>query len=739
MPSPWQKLAAGFLIGVLLLDEIAGIAAAQTTIIAGSGASGGHVSLPAPVQIGKPPPNTSGLTISIDTVWLPANGYRPVRVTVKPVAPTTSDRTLQIRLTPVAGGYAHSFSVRVTRMIDVPAGSSASLTVPVPQWEAWQGLQLDVLEDGQQIDELSAAGVFPNSEVSFGGVSAPIAPPFGNLPAILLLGVSQREADAAPDRILFHGGNGLFHETRFLLAGTLDLAGAPPARDPSFPSVAGLPDQWLDYSGIDVVVLPFDQLRDLVKNHPSQWAAIRSMVAAGGNLWVYGVGDRWQRLAELEELFDLGPQAPATGDGAKATAIREWKKPDPKPDTANPTVQGVSGDDSRSPPFVNHALCRGQIVAIGADNIFADQKFDWAWLLDTIDENRWQWGTRSGVVLDPAELGSNATNFWQFLIPGVGLTPVLQFQILISLFVIVIGPVNYLLLRRWQRLNLLPITVGASAAAVTLALFAYALVHDGLGVRVRARSFTELDQRRGEAVCWSRLSYYAGLSPSRGLTFSGDVAVYPLRFESERTSRSPQNRPPREMEWVAAEPNAADPLPSQHFPGDWLPARTPTQFVTVRARKTAARLDVVLSDQQGGVSKIENHLGGRIRLLVLTDSTGRAFAAESVSDDESATVREMESSAAHARIAKLILDNDLQFPAGTQGTSFQGNQRYSTYSPNPTPAPVETETILERSLHHASDLPPRSFVAIMETSPEVELGISSAREESSLHVIVGKW
>ena len=52
--------------------------------------------------------------------------------------------------------------------------------------------------------------------------------------------------------------------------------------------------------------------------------------------------------------------------------------------------------------------------------------------------------------------------------------------------------------------------------------------------------------------------------------------------------------------------------------------------------------------------------------------------------------------------------------------------------------PNEAETILERSLHHASDLPPRSFVAITETSPEVELGTPAAREESSLHVIVGQ-
>jgi hypothetical protein len=39
----------------------------------------------------------------------------------------------------------------------------------------------------------------------------------------------------------------------------------------------------------------------------------------------------------------------------------------------------------------------------------------------------------------------------------------------------------------------------------------------------------------------------------------------------------------------------------------------------------------------------------------------------------------------------------------------------------------------------ALDLPPRTYVAITELGPEVEVGISYAKEEASFHVIVGKW
>jgi hypothetical protein len=39
----------------------------------------------------------------------------------------------------------------------------------------------------------------------------------------------------------------------------------------------------------------------------------------------------------------------------------------------------------------------------------------------------------------------------------------------------------------------------------------------------------------------------------------------------------------------------------------------------------------------------------------------------------------------------------------------------------------------------ALDLPARSYVAITLTGPEVESGISYAKEEASFHVVVGHW
>ena len=380
-------------------------------------------------------------------------------------------------------------------------------------------------------------------------------------------------------------------------------------------------------------------------------------------------------------------------------------------------------------------LGRGRVIA--ETDLFVED-YRWTTVTNSLGPARSEWTQRTGLASDPDTLEANQSTFWDFLIPGVGLTPVLGFQILISLFAIAIGPVNYWLLRRWGRLNLLLITVPVSALLFTATLLGYAFVHDGLGVRCRVRSFTELDQRRGEAVCWSRLSYYAGLSPSRGMMFPGDVAVYPLRLPTEdlRRGRGGANRPERELDWIAAD--TPDGLPDQHFSSRWLPARVPTQFVTVRARQTTARLKVTLP--AGGTPQVENHLGTRIESLVLTDEAGQYFKAAEIGDGQSAKVQAVAASDALEIVRRVLRDNVLQPPAGSTPDWFTNQGMSYRYNNVPVPNLLAGQSVLERSLREAGEpLAPRRFVAIVERSPEVELGLDSVGEEASLHVVCGDW
>ena len=57
------------------------------------------------------------------------------------------------------------------------------------------------------------------------------------------------------------------------------------------------------------------------------------------------------------------------------------------------------------------------------------------------------------------------------------------------------------------------------------------MISDGLVIRLRVRSFADLDQTTGRAAVWSRQSYYAGVAPSRGLAISRRYNGLPVAYE----------------------------------------------------------------------------------------------------------------------------------------------------------------------------------------------------------------
>src|SRR5262249_25775785 len=140
----------------------------------------------------------------------------------------------------------------------------------------------------------------------------------------------------------------------------------------------------------------------------------------------------------------------------------------------------------------------GRVVVIAADPYAKEGSEYWLWLFRCIGQQQWSWHLRHGVSLTRPN-----NEFWNFLIPGVGRAPITAFLLLITVFMLAIGPINYYVLRRRGRLMLLLLTVPAAAAIVTVALIFYAIVADGLGTRVRVRSFTTIDQGRQQAVSWS--------------------------------------------------------------------------------------------------------------------------------------------------------------------------------------------------------------------------------------------
>jgi hypothetical protein len=734
-------------------------------------ATGGAVTLPilAPKQTNK-----TGLTITVDTSWVDVCGYRPVQVELNSIAGAlTADRELTIELW-VGHSRSSGIGMLISQVITVPEGSkSAKAVIAVPQSSPWSMCEWTVYEDGEKVDQLSADWrVFSGS---FGGNSY-----FGDggPPSILALdGAGQLSVNhmtvlgQTDSSVMFVGGT----RAATPLGPTFGLPGGS-MLGPGMPSLSDLPTRWIDYSGIDLIITSLMQLVTLAEKHPAQWRAIQLWVKAGGNLIVYGVGEKWKdgeknQLPQLEALLDFAPSLPPQS-GASELVKRGWVTPQRELRDmplsgvgtgigGTPVVDPAAAEATKTstpstfvnPPFVVRPYGNGMVAAIRSnDNFTGTQQFLWPWLYNTLGPDRWQWYQRYGVSMTQSN-----SDFWNFMIPGVGAAPVTAFQVLITLFVLAIGPLNYYLLRRIGKLNLLIISVPLCAAIITGTLFLYAVVADGLGVRLRARSVTHIDQRTGDATCWARLSYYAGLSPSGGLSFSDETAVIPLEFNPTLSEMGGM----RELDWLRTERNKPDSPHDQRLATGWLDARTLTQFMTVRARKSTAKL-TILPPESATPPRVKNELGAAIHSLILIDDESRCFTTKKLDSGETTELEPAASqvAAAAALIDPLFRNNEprLEVEAALGGNHLFRRHYYDNVgyrsgryirggynNQNNANAPQQATGVLERTLRqvreqlNSNTLPPRTYIAIVEMSPEMELGTRSANEESSLHVVIGRW
>jgi len=679
----------------------------------------------------------AGLGVKVDTRWLDGCGYRPVKITVTPAVPTTVDRPLPVQMD-LEPNYPPR--LRVTREIELPAGCGPiETTLLIPETLSWNSYRIDFFEDGQQLRRL----VFNHSaNRGYAHLAMDI------LPRLLVVADSEPDtkqlAKAWPLQLYYQNG---------ILRSSPNASHA--SQSTPLPTVmarpaASLPRQWLEYSSLDIVCISVEELARLAEQEAERFQALRDWTAAGGNLWVYGVGDDWKGLPKLESLVNF--PAPPNTAGNSPTG-RGWQEPNRS--VFNQPLRGISdarsagnayglpvpsdsdqssrtADPSKPPripgraPFVFREYGMGMVVALAATDLFPGTTVQWQWLLNATGSQRWLWYQRHGL----SGFRDNC-DFWNFLVPGVGLAPVTAFIVLISLFTIVIGPANYLLLRRWKRLHLMMLTTPAAAGAVTLALFAYAVVADGLDTRVRVRSLTRLDQRRGQAVCWARQSYYSGLAPSGGLRFSEGTAVFPLEYTPSETQWHHHELSWDKDQWLAS---------------GWLTSRRPIQYLTVRSRASVNRLEI---GETGAELTLTNRLGTRIEQLLVRAKDGKYYWAADVPIDGAVQGSVVAPLVACQRLQETFTRRQPAFLPGIDRQAMQSNRNYrSRYywimRQINSPDPAQSTSLLEAALGQPrsgddSRLTPGSYLAIVERSPEVELGTPVAKEQASFHVILGTW
>jgi hypothetical protein len=298
-------------------------------------------------------------------------------------------------------------------------------------------------------------------------------------------------------------------------------------------------------------------------------------------------------------------------------------------------------------------------------------------------------------------------------IPGLGEAPVTAFVLVMLLFAIVAGPVNFMLLRRWRRPLLAVATVPLLGFGTTGVILTYGLLHDGFGVRGVVASWSCLDQARHEVAAVAARTLFAGLAP-------GALAMGPdsLLVAPRTTDRAPGATD----RWHYDSNNGT-------LDGGALPSRTPTPWATVqqgvaRQRLVAQRVgsDELLLQADGGVATTGD--------VVLRDLDGVWFAG-----------RAPKLRRATQQDAVAVLDGlrrtgggmSLELVLEAQGSAFSRRLR--------TP---QTETTTEwRTIGALADrvfadaLPPGTWVAQVSAAPWLDEHGLSVRYDQARHYVRG--
>jgi hypothetical protein len=704
-------------------------------------------------------PTPSGLRLFVDMYGVDGYGYRPVRVTVSTASGTASrtERSLRISLQP-NGDYLKNVT---TQVVTLPVNQvSATATILVPQTGVWETLEIMTAEDGTEYKDLSGRILDPRkmsysangpnilyinsdaytateraSDLALGNVRKPVlvAPLGGLLNALNRNNFfsSEQFGDVSEESELAQ----LMMRQSAITSGDL-VSLRPPAE---------LSDNWLAYSAYSLIVVSFEDAAAVAKKQPEVWQAILSWVDTGGAVCVLGVKDEAAQ-AKLDKL--LGRTSDRKKTWSPLRTRHRW--------TGNVDQYdgGYSGQDiyyelEPAPPIAEFdkptfeqdlddnilSLTRGfgTVISVqqnepGLQNIVMSQ-----WIFNFLDSGRWQdmesidrlsWTHRHGMR--PMVY---TYEFWNFRVPGVGQAPVLLFCIMITIFAVAIGPVNYFTLARLGRLQWMLLTVPAGAALMIFCLFVYAIVADGFGHRIRSRSVTLLDQRTQTSTVWSRQVYFSGIAPSEGLEFPATTAVYPFKKVVPNQHNTDQPLTHHLLNWRDGQ---------QQLARGYVSSRDTAQFLVVDA-KTEDRRQVTFRSK-GEKMLARNQLGVPLFGLFLTDEDGKHWWFRDVPVGGEVAGEAVVRNSLPQDATTFIQDQSVQEADGYFGGDRYENYFYDGYGYDrniPFSKSILEEAI--RWVNRDSVRPSRSYIAITQDPTGIPTGIKNGETRACLHFILGQY
>ncbi len=535
--------------------------------------------------------------ISVKVEIVPGNfggeGYVEYRATIANRSTARSHQVTLIIPDESYGGYEASIR-ELTRTVEVAAGATVTVSLfqpPLPMG----GVGMAVEIDGQRQND--PVPLNPASWPSSSGV-------YYSSGAVHLLVSQSVNKSGALNQAGVPGNQGEKVENTetgvtFTRARTITASSDLPTQEWSA--------HWLGYSRYSGVVVTSDELRAAPA---AVQDALWRYVESGGVLLVFG---QWTAPQQWQARQSWIAAQPASSDEEA-----EEEKPVVRGEDTEKTVLTTAPDYK---PGKNDL--RAYFVGYGAVIVSGDVD------ASRIDGEQWErivdfWSDSSVQGL-ANHWNINAINRQFPVVEELG-TPVRGLFLLMLLFVVVIGPVNYLLLARRKKKLWLWWTVPAISLAASLGVFGYAMLAEGWRGYARTEAMTILDENAHRATTIGLTAFYAPLTPGDGLRFSYDTEVLPQLPEMHRYYGSNRGGTPRAVDWTE----------DQHLTSGWITARVPAHFAIRKSEPRRERLNV---RREAGVISIVNGLGADIRQLWWAERDGKVFQAENVPAGANASLR----------------------------------------------------------------------------------------------------
>jgi hypothetical protein len=619
-----------------------------------------------------------GLKITLD-VWstVGSPGYVPINLDIANLA--GGDRTIEI--TAQGNGYLNysgyygqrTTNIDLVQAIALKRGDRQRLTIPFPVKADNESVQLQIRERGR---------ILHRANFNFGVIRVDFM-----TPALMVANPSTAFGRATRDL------------QRTEIGGQLERMGGPFRGRPGFTPSSGiassditreperLPTNWLGYTTLRAVFIGKQEWGQLSQ---PQKDALLAWTASGGDL-SFVDGD-WQTLLPDSQRR---PTAIGVGDGAERYFLGSIFFPK----LADLNEKGLdkiladmrnNGPNGRSSAFpgdrtINAENAYGLRAKVDAFKTTAGDNYS-SWRLPlaaaSTDINAIPWDY-------PPPNAVERTGF-KLQIPGVGGVSTRVYLAILVLFTVLIGPVNFWVLKRRRQQVLMVLTTPLISIIFIALLSGYAIAGEGFGIRARAETFTFLDQSSKQAATHASASFYAaGMAPWSGLSFSRDAAI----FSSLSSSQQALNL------------NLTE---AQRYTSGLLQARAPANLEFVGFRTARERLTF---SRDGANRAVVNGLEATITQLLYRDGGSIYALTEAVAPGARGKLEPG---------APRDLDGFLR-PQGVPQSplTFQGERA-------------------DKLRHFFLDsLEDGAFYAVLDRSPFWEPGVASIEERGSYHAVAG--